>query len=143
MIKYSVGIGLKGPERTRIAQLGTPYSILAPFGRGAAALVHEVVRMFRRRSARDLEADLREVEERIAAHPLASKRVVEAQKVVGGHDPRTKRRSPPVWPNADCRACRHSARSSFTIPQAGGGSTGIKSVSLADQESNNAPPFFL
>lgn len=39
MIECLVGIGLKGPEITRIAQLGTPYSILAPFGRGAVACV--------------------------------------------------------------------------------------------------------
>lgn len=39
MVKCLVGIGLKGPEITRIAQLGTPYSILAAFGRGAVACI--------------------------------------------------------------------------------------------------------
>lgn len=38
--------------------------------------------MFRRRSVPELEGQLREVEERISAHPLASERVVEAQKLV-------------------------------------------------------------
>ncbi|MFC5296791.1 MULTISPECIES: hypothetical protein [Brachybacterium] len=39
MVKCLVGIGLKGPDITRIAQLGTPYSILAAFGRGAVACI--------------------------------------------------------------------------------------------------------
>lgn len=39
MVRCLVGIGLKSPDITRIAQLGTPYSILAAFGRGAVACV--------------------------------------------------------------------------------------------------------
>lgn len=38
--------------------------------------------MFGRQSAPELEAELREVEKSISAHPLASERVVEAQKLV-------------------------------------------------------------
>lgn len=48
--------------------------------------------MFRRRSVPELEGQLREVEERISAHPLASERVVEAQKLVeerNGKDQKT------------------------------------------------------
>lgn len=39
MIKCLVGLGLKGPDITRIASMGTPTAILAAFGRAAVACI--------------------------------------------------------------------------------------------------------
>lgn len=44
-----------------------------------------MIAMFGRRSMPELEAQLHDVEQRIASHPLSSERVVEAHKLVEEH----------------------------------------------------------